>query len=224
MAAAEAASGTGFTGLSGFVVDVVERLGAVGVGVLMVVETVFPPIPSELVLPLAGYLSGRGDLDLVTVLVASTVGSVAGALLLYTAGARLGRERSTALLARLPLVDRDDVEHAEAWFDRHGSASVFLGRLVPGVRSLVSLPAGAERMPLARFTLLTLAGSLLWNSVLVGAGALLGQQWQTVERYSDLLNYLVVGVLVLIVLVFVLRRLRTRRRTAAAREPVRPGR
>jgi membrane protein DedA with SNARE-associated domain len=216
LTALAAESGSGFGGLSGFVVGIVERLGAPGVAVLTLVETVFPPIPSEVVLPLAGYLAGRGNLDFLAVLVASTLGSLAGALLLYTGGARLGRERSTALLARLPLVEGRDVERAEDWFARHGSSAVFFGRLVPGVRSLVSLPAGASRMSLWRFTLLTLLGSLSWNALLVGAGALLGRQWQTVEQYADVLNSVVTAVVVVLVAVFVVRRLRRRRARRSA--------
>ncbi len=207
-------SASGFSGLSGLVVGIVQRLGAVGAGLLTLLETVFPPIPSEVVLPLAGYLAGRGDLDFVAVLVAATVGSVLGALLLYLAGLRLGRDRATALLCRLPLVDERDVLRAEQWFDRHGQTAVLAGRLVPGVRSLVSLPAGAERMPLGRFTLLTTLGSLVWNTLLVGAGALLGRQWQVVERYADVLNYVVTGAVVLLVGWFVVRRLRRRARGA----------
>jgi membrane protein DedA with SNARE-associated domain len=210
VSAAADPSTSGFSGLSGIVVDVVERLGAVGAGLLTLVETVFPPIPSEVVLPLAGYLAGRGDLDFVAVLVAATVGSVLGALLLYAAGARLGSERATALLCRLPLVEERDVVRAERWFEDHGRTAVLFGRLVPGVRSLVSLPAGAQRMPLASFTALTTLGSLTWNTLLVGAGALLGRQWEVVEQYADILNYAVTGVVVLLVAWFVVRRLRRR--------------
>jgi membrane protein DedA with SNARE-associated domain len=143
---------------------------------------------------------------------------VVGALILYAVGLRLGRDRATALLSRLPLVEERDVERAEAWFDRHGSSAVLVGRLVPGVRSLVSLPAGAERMPLWRFTLLTTLGSLVWNTLLVGAGALLGRQWQVVERYADVLNYVVTGAVVALVLWFVVRRLRRRRAGAGTTE------
>lgn len=205
-------SSSGFSGLSGIVVDVVERLGAVGAGLLTLVETVFPPIPSEVVLPLAGYLAGRGDLDFAAVLVAATIGSVLGALLLYAAGARLGRDRATALLCRLPLVEERDVLRAERWFDDHGRTAVLSGRLVPGVRSLVSLPAGAQRMPLWSFTALTTVGSLTWNTLLVGAGALLGRQWEVVEQYADVLNYAVTGVVVVLGTWFVVRRLRRRSR------------
>ncbi len=199
-------------GLSGWVASVMESLGEVGVGALTALETVFPPIPSEVVLPLAGFLTRQGGLSLPLVLVAATAGSLVGALLLYGLGAWLGHERATTVLARLPLVDREDVDRASAWFDRHGRAAVFFGRLVPGVRSLVSLPAGATRMPLATFTLFTVAGSLLWNGLLVGAGALLGDRWEQVDQYAGWIDRVFVAALVLVVGWAVVRRLRARRR------------
>jgi len=206
-----AARSDGPGGLTGWVIGVVDALGEVGVAALTLLETVFPPIPSEVVLPLAGYLANRGRLDLFGVLVASIVGALLGALVLYTLGARLGAARATALLARLPLLDREDVERAAGWFDRHGSAAVFTGRLVPGVRSLISLPAGASRMSLLRFAVLTVLGSALWNSLLVGAGYALGTQYALVERYSGVLDYLVIGLLVLAVGLLARRRIRKRR-------------
>ena len=194
-------------GLTGWVIGTIDSLGEVGVAVLTLLETVFPPIPSEVVLPLAGYLADRGRLDLLGVLVAST----AGALLLYALGARLGEQRSTALLAHLPLVDREDVERAAGWFHRHGSAAVFTGRLVPGVRSLISLPAGASRMSLLRFSVLTLLGSGLWNTLLVGGGYALATQYALIERYSAVLDYVVVAAVVLALVLLIRRRLRRRR-------------
>lgn len=206
--------GGGLTGLSGFVADVIAAMGAWGVALLTFVETVFPPIPSEVVLPLAGFLSQQGRMGFASVLVAATAGSLLGALVLYWAGARLGAERSARLLARLPLVERSDVQRAEDWFARHGRSAVFFGRLVPGVRSLISLPAGASRMPLHTFTAYTLAGSGLWNSLLVGAGSALGTQWREVERYADVLDRVFIGALVLALVVVVTRRLRRRHRHA----------
>lgn len=199
------------TGLAGWVADVVAALGEVGVGLLILLETVFPPIPSEVVLPLAGYLAQRGELDPLSVLLAATAGSLAGALLLYTLGARAGEVRSRRWLARVPLMDVDAVDRAAEWFDRHGSGAVFVGRLVPGVRSLISLPAGARRMPLLRFVLLTAAGSALWNGLLVGAGMALGTQYEVVERYSGVLDAVLVGALAVLVGLGVRRRLRRRR-------------
>ncbi len=212
---ADAAGTEGLTGISGWVLDVIAAAGEVGVGLLALVETVFPPVPSEVVLPLAGYLTERGRLGLAGVLVAATLGSVLGALLLYGLAARLGQSRATALLARLPLLDEEDVQQAVAWFDRHGPAAVLLGRLVPGVRSLVSLPAGAVRMPLLQFTALTLLGSAVWNALLIGAGVALGTQWRTVERYSGWLDAVLVGGVVLALLLLVRHRLRKRRRASS---------
>ncbi|MBL8928850.1 MAG: DedA family protein [Kineosporiaceae bacterium] len=206
-------------GLSGTVLDVVERLGALGVGLLTVAETVFPPLPSEVILPVAGYLAERGRLSLVAVLVAATAGAVVGAWLLFLAGARLGRERSSQLLSRLPLIDREDVERAMDWFDRHGPWAVLLGRLVPGVRSLISLPAGASAMSFSRFTVLTAVGSLLWNAALVGAGYALGTQWQTVERYSGVIDAAVYTLLGVGAALLIARRVRGRRRVRSSTPP-----
>ena len=152
------------TGLLGWAERVITALGEWGVGLLVLLETVFPPLPSEVILPLAGFLTSQGAINLPLVVVTATGGAWLGALLLYGLGARLGLERSITVLAKLPLVDRDDFERAAGWFDRHGRASIFFGRLIPGVRSLISLPAGAARMPLVTFTAFTLAGSGLWNA------------------------------------------------------------
>jgi membrane protein DedA with SNARE-associated domain len=151
-------------GLVGWVLDVVESLGALGVAALVLLETVLPPIPSEVVLPLAGFLVQQDRLSLLAVLVATTTASVLGALLLYGAGRALGGRRTRAILVRVPLVEHQDVDRAEEWFDRRGEVAVLVGRLVPGVRSLVSLPAGTRRMPVGRFVLLTAVGSGTWNT------------------------------------------------------------
>jgi len=198
-------------GLSGFVVDVVGRLGEVGIGLLTAVETVFPPIPSEVILPLGGYLAQRGELDPVWVMVAATIGSVVGAWALYGLGAALGEKRSAILLAKLPLVDHDDVERAIRWFERHGWWAVLVGRLMPGVRSLVSLPAGAAHLNPALFTALTLVGSAAWNAALVGAGMALGTQWRTIEQHSTVLDVLMIAALVAGVAWLAARRVRKRR-------------
>lgn len=213
-----AASADEFTGLSGLVVDVITALGSFGVGVLTFVETVFPPIPSEVILPLAGYLAERGRLELAGVLVAATLGSVLGGILLYEAGRRLGHDRAARLVARLPLVDLDDVDKATAWFVRHGWSAVFFGRLVPGVRSLISIPAGTSGMPRVTFIVLTAGGSALWNGLLVGAGYALGTQWHTVEGYAQWLDVALYGAMALLVGGFVVRRLRGRRQSTAIRE------
>ena len=199
-------------GLVGWVLDVIETLGAIGVGLLIALESIFPPLPSEVVLPLAGFLAGDGRMSFVAVTVWATVGSLVGALVLYWLGAALGTERLCRLADKIPLMDGRDVERAEGWMDRHGVWAVLLGRMVPGVRSLVSIPAGVQRMPLWLFSVLTVVGSAIWNVLFIGLGYLLGDRWDQVGTYSDLLNYLVIGAVVLVVAVIAGRRLRRRQR------------
>ncbi|GAA2175564.1 DedA family protein [Arthrobacter parietis] len=199
------------SGLTGVITDVMSALGEIGVGVLVLLETVFPPIPSEVVLPLAGFLSQRGEMNAVLVLALATLGSFIGALLLYLLGAKLGEERVVRGLSRLPLVDRDDFERAARWFHRHGRSAVFFGRLIPGVRSLISLPAGAEHMPLATFTLFTVAGSLLWNVLLIGLGYFLGTQYHLVDQYSQYFDLFLYAALAAFLGWLIFRRVRRRR-------------
>ena len=201
------------TGLAGVATDVMDALGEIGVGVLVLSENVFPPIPSEVVLPLAGYLASRGRMDLTLVVVAATVGSVLGALLLYEAGSRTGRVRLRRFIDWMPLLEGEDLDKAESWFARHGQASVLLGRCIPVVRSLISVPAGFAEMPRWRFLVLTAIGSGAWNAVFVGTGYALGEQFDEIERYSGWLNTAVYAALA-VLLVLGLRRALRRRRAA----------
>ncbi len=214
--AAPAADG-GLTGLAGWVVSVIEALGPVGVGLLVALENLFPPIPSEVVLPVAGYVASQGGMSLGWAVASATVGAVVGAWALYGLGAWVGRVRIRRWLARVPLMEVEDLDRAEAWFERHGGLAVLVGRCVPVVRSLISVPAGVERMPLGRFTLYTLVGSAVWNGGLVWAGYALGSQWEDVGRYSDVLNGVVYLVIVVLLVHFVWTRTgaRAQRRRAA---------
>lgn len=140
MTVPSARTGDELTGLVGYAASTINFFREWGVGVLTFAETVFPPVPSEVILPLAGFLTRKGDLDLVLVFITSVLGGYLGALLEYWIGAKLGIERSIRWLSRLPLVDRTDVERAAKWFEQHGLSAVFFGRLIPGARSLISLP------------------------------------------------------------------------------------
>ncbi len=214
-----AASGSGapeLTGLAGWVVSVVDALGPVGVGLLVALENVFPPIPSEVVLPVAGYVASQGRMPLAGAIVGATVGAVAGAWLLYGLGLWFGRQRLRRWLERLPLMEVEDLDRAESWFRRHGGAAVLIGRCVPVVRSLVSIPAGLERMPVGRFLLYTAVGSAVWNTALIVAGYVLGAQWEDVGHYSDYINYAVYAAIVIVLVRFVWTRLRRRRSAGAA--------
>ena len=135
-------------GLTGWVASVIESLGEVGVGLLVALENLIPPIPSEIVLSMAGYLASEGRVNVVLVTIAATAGSVLGALALYWLGYALGEDRLQRWLDRIPLVDADDLNMADRWFERHAKGAVLFGRMAPVVRSLVSIPAGANHMPL----------------------------------------------------------------------------
>ena len=217
----EGATDTGLGVIGDWVVGLMETLGAPGAGLAVAIENLFPPIPSEVILPLAGFAASRGDLNLVAAIVFTTLGSLIGALALYGIGAWLGRDRMRAIARKLPLVDVHDVDRTEAWFQRHGSKAVFFGRMIPIFRSLISIPAGIERMPLWKFALLTTTGSLIWNSVFILAGFWLGEQWHVVEQYADILKYVVIAGVVGAVAWFVIGRVRKHRRghtdSAAAR-------
>ncbi|MFC9999929.1 DedA family protein [Nocardia sp. NPDC127526] len=201
-------TGEPLTGIAAWAVELMERLGGLGAGVAIALENLFPPLPSEVILPLAGFTASRGRFSLAEVLFWTTVGSVAGALALYGLGALLGRDRLRGIVARVPLLRVSDMDRAEVWFAKHGDKAVFLGRMIPIFRSVISIPAGVERMGVVRFTLLTTAGSLVWNSVFVLAGYQLGENWSRVERYSDVLQKAVILVVVIAAAVFVVRRLR----------------
>ncbi|USI89993.1 DedA family protein [Rhodococcus sp. D-6] len=196
-------------GLAGLSLQLMEMLGAPGAGLAVAAENLFPPIPSEVILPLAGFAASRGEISLVSAVVWTTLGSLVGALLLYLAGRAFGRQRMYAVVERLPLVNTPDLRRGEEWFARHGEKSVLLGRMVPLVRSVISVPAGVEAMPVGRFVVLTALGSALWNSIFVLAGYLLGENWGVVEPYADVLQKLVIVAVVAAVAVFVVRRVRS---------------
>ncbi|MGN7950051.1 DedA family protein [Microbacterium sp. 22215] len=213
------ASDHGFSGLTGFAADVLTGLGDIGVGVLVFVEVLVPPIPSEVILPFAGYLSQSGDLTLGWLIVWSTLASWIGALLLYWLGSAIGVDRAVRLLSATKLVSRADLERGVRWFERSGAWTILVGRLVPGVRSLISIPAGATRMNLLRFSAYTIVGSGLWNSLLIGVGAALGTQHEQLEHVLGYLDYAVYTAIAVALAVLILRRVRDARgsRSAATR-------
>jgi len=193
----------------------VEQGGAAGVALLMLAENVFPPIPSELIMPMAGYLAALGRLDGVAVVLAGTLGSVLGAWFWYGLGRALGRERLLRLVARhghWATISTGETGAALAWFARRGEWAVFLGRMVPVVRTLISIPAGINRMPQGRFLLLTALGSLIWVGALTLAGWVLKEQYARVEDWLDPVTTLIVaGVIVTYVWRVIRLRARARR-------------
>ncbi|WP_406201678.1 DedA family protein [Streptomyces europaeiscabiei] len=189
-----------------WIIGLMDLLGAPGAGLAVALENLFPPIPSEVILPLAGFAASTGQMSLLAALLWTTAGSVVGALALYGVGALLGRDRTVAIAARLPLVKVADIEKTEAWFLRHGTKAIFFGRMIPVFRSLISVPAGVERMPLPVFTLLTTLGSALWNTAFVLAGYFLGANWTEVTAIASTYSKIVLGAAALALLAFALAR------------------
>ena len=194
-----------------WVVTLLENGGYLGIFLLMLAENLFPPIPSELVMPLAGFLAARGTLSLPLAVAVGTAGSVVGALFWYWVGLRFGEERLRRMAGRFGrwlTVSPQEVDAASAWFERNGGRVVFLGRMVPAVRTLISIPAGVARMPLAAFLALSAAGSALWTGALAVAGYLLESQYTRVAGWVNPVSTLVV---VLLVLWYLVRLVRVRR-------------
>ncbi len=198
--------------------QLIDRAGEVGVGVLIALENLFPPIPSEVVLPFAGFRAERGDLNLVLAWVAATVGALVGALILYGLGAWVGSERLHELAGKrwFVVLAQRDYERGERFFERHGGKIVLFGRCVPLVRSVVSVPAGVARMPVLRFCLYTAAGSAVWNALFIGAGYQLGQNYERVERWVSPVAYTVLAALVVWAAWLTWRKLRRLRTSRAA--------
>lgn len=213
--APSSAGSAGETGLIGWILGLMERLGEIGVGIAVLAETFLPPIPSEAVLPAAGYLAFEGRMNPYWAIAAATVGSLLGAWGWWAAGAAMGRERTLALVERLPLLDREDFERAETFFTRWGPAAVLVGRCVPLVRSFISIPAGIARMPFWSFSLYTLIGSVIWNSLWIGLGFGLGPAMEPVlTQWSGTLSTIVVVTVAALAALWVARRLRSRSRAS----------
>lgn len=192
-----------------WVLDLMDRIGGPGIALGIFLENVFPPIPSEVILPLAGFTAAQGRYSLVEAVLWATFGSVAGALLLYGIGAALGLDRLKVIAHRMPLVDVADIDKTDAWFGKHGPKAVFFGRFVPGIRSLISIPAGIDRMPVTKFLGYTTAGSLIWNTLFVWLGFQLGDRYHLVEQYMDPISkvvYLLIVLAALGVVVWMWRR------------------
>lgn len=203
----------GLGGIASWVTDVVRELGYLGLLLMVALENVFPPIPSEIILPWAGYLTGQGDMWFPGAVFAATAGSVLGALVLYYAAHYFGERRVRALVRRYgkwAMVSEEDIDKADDWFDHHDREAVLIGRLVPVVRSLISIPAGMRGMDLTRFLLYTTIGSAIWNTVLIGIGWILGDNWEEVEQYVGYFQYLVILAVLAGVALFIWKKLQRR--------------
>lgn len=189
--------------MASWIESIVQTMGVLGIAFLMFLENVFPPIPSELIMPLAGYRASQGDANIVLIIVAGTIGSLAGGLFWYGIGRWIGEERLKSLadrFGRWMTVSRHDIDKADEWFDRHGHKAVLLGRLVPTVRTLISIPAGLSEMAVARFLIYSGIGTAAWTTILALLGYALGSQYERVNAWLDPVSLAIVGLIVLIYL------------------------
>ena len=208
--------------LADWVTDVIDRLGYVGVALLVALENLFPPIPSEIVLPFAGFVARDGRATLIGMIIAATIGSILGAWTLYGIAAAVGPDRFHRFVVRYGRWFRltsEDITRAERWFDRRAVVAVLVGRCVPLIRSLVSIPAGFRRMRFSTFTLYTLIGSAIWNTALIGAGYLLRDNWHDVEPILGWVQWLVIAVIAGAIAWFVWRRFLSTEARRHARDP-----
>jgi len=197
--------------------DTISDLGYVGIVLLMALENVFPPIPSEFIMPLAGFTTTRGDLSFLGVAIAGTIGSVLGAIPLYCLGRWVGMLKLHVWIERYGkwlLLSPGDLERVDAWFDRYGTMAVLIGRLIPGIRSLISIPAGFAGMHFGLFLIYTAIGTSLWSLLLAYAGRLLGRNYYKVGEYLEPIAYVVLGLLVGWVVVRIVRGIVRARRNA----------
>ena len=193
--------------------NMMTTLGYPGVTFLMFLENIFPPLPSELIMPLAGFATTDGQLSLIGVSIAGTLGSVLGALPLYALGRWVGKDRLVQWADRYGkwlTVSGDDICRADDWLTRHGTKAVFFCRLVPGIRSLISIPAGMSTMNVAQFLLYTALGAGIWTAALAYGGRALGNNYELIDRYLGPLSYVVLGGLVLGAAIWVWQRRRDR--------------
>ena len=186
-----------------------ESLGYLGIGLLMFLENLFPPIPSELIMPLAGFTVAKGNMQMVPAIVAGVIGTVIGAFPWYYAGMFLGEKRLMDLADKYGkwlTISSRDIEKAIAWFNQYGGRAVFICRLVPGVRTLISLPAGISRMNFGMFLLYSTLGTIIWTSLLTYAGFLLGDNYDLVDEYLGPVSKIVLLTLVVAFGVWIWRR------------------
>lgn len=194
-----------------WITSIMADFGYVGIFLLIMVENLFPPIPSEIILTFGGFMTTVSSLNVVMVIIVATLGSVVGAILLYKVASYFGKERLTKIVlkyGRILRLKESDIARAESFFLKYGSWAVFLCRMIPLIRSLISIPAGMTKMKMSRFLVLTTAGSLLWNTVLIGLGALLGESWNEIVVFMDSFStiiYSIIAGLLIVGLAFFIR-------------------
>lgn len=187
---------------------VIQSIGYPGIALLMIIENFFPPIPSEVIMPFAGFVTEQGELNFFGVVAAGTFGSILGTLPFYYLGRKIGKARLIQWADRHGhwlMLSSNDIERAQQWFDRHDAAAVFICRLIPGIRTVISIPAGIEKMNVGYFLFLTASGTIVWVGFLTYLGNVLGQNYHQVKVYLDPISYIVIGGLLLFYIIHIIR-------------------
>ena len=196
------------------IIEIMNNFGYLGVFLLIAIENVFPPIPSEVILLFGGFMTTFSDMNIVGVIIASTLGSVLGAIILYYIGKILNKDRLKKIITSKPgkilRLKPEDIDKADEWFDTKGNKTVFFCRFVPIIRSLISIPAGMSEMPMKKFLLYTAAGSLIWNAALTIAGSIVGENWTSIvdimDQYSHIILILLIILFIIAVIIFYKKR------------------
>lgn len=189
------------------IIEIMNNFGYLGVFLLIAIENVFPPIPSEVILLFGGFMTTFSDMNIVGVIIASTLGSILGAIVLYYIGKILNKERLKKIITSKPgkilRLKPEDIDKADNWFDTKGNKTVFFCRFVPIIRSLISIPAGMSEMPMKKFLIYTTAGSLIWNAALTIAGSIVGENWTSIVDIMDQYSHIILVLLIIIFIVAV---------------------
>ena len=189
------------------IIEIMNNFGYLGVFLLIAIENVFPPIPSEVILLFGGFMTTFSDMNIVGVIIASTLGSILGAIVLYYIGKILNKERLKKIITSKPgkilRLKPEDIDKADNWFDTKGNKTVFFCRFVPIIRSLISIPAGMSEMPMKKFLIYTTAGSLIWNAALTIAGSIVGENWTSIVNIMDQYSHIILILLIIIFIVAV---------------------
>lgn len=190
------------------IITLINKFGYLAISFLIALENIFPPIPSEIILTFSGFMTIHTKLNIILVIISATIGSVIGAFILYKIGNILNKERLEKLIkskvGKVLRLKKKDIEKADYWFDTKGSITVFFCRFIPIVRSLISIPAGMSSMPIKKFLVLTALGTLIWNTVLVILGNIMGESWVDIVDFMNKYSIIVLIVLIIIILVLII--------------------
>lgn len=189
------------------VIEIMNNFGYIGIFLLIAIENIFPPIPSEVILLFGGFMTTSTDMNVIGVIIASTLGSLIGAIALYYIGKILNKERLkkiiTSKYGKLLRLTPEDIDKADNWFDTKGNKTVFFCRFIPLIRSLISIPAGMSEMPMKKFLIYTIAGSAIWNTALTIAGSIVGEKWEDILAIMDQYSHIIVIALAIIFIIAV---------------------